>query len=110
MYEVSPGGARFVGHRKASLYCAGGDRCGDEGESGQSAEDILSRTIAALQGCEAVLCARIGFAPWGRLEAAGIQPNGEHAMAPIETAVMAVYEEMRRAGKLLETGDAQKRA
>ncbi|MDR0633460.1 MAG: nitrogenase cofactor biosynthesis protein NifB [Azoarcus sp.] len=110
VYEVSPGGARFVGHRKTSLYCAGGDRCGDEGENGQSAEDILSRTIAALQGCEAVLCARIGFAPWSLLEAAGIQPNGEHAMAPIEDAVMAVYEEMRLAGKLLETGDAQKRA
>jgi nitrogen fixation protein NifB len=36
-----------------------------------------------------VLCSRIGYEPWGKLEAAGIQPNGEHAMQPIEEAVMA---------------------
>jgi nitrogen fixation protein NifB len=53
-----------------------------------------------LKGCEVVLSAKIGFEPWGPLEAAGILPNGEHAMEPIEDAVAAVYEEMRAAGKL----------
>ena len=33
---------------------------------------------------------KIGYEPWGKLEAAGIAPNGEHAMEPIEDAVMAV--------------------
>jgi nitrogen fixation protein NifB len=65
------------------------------------AKTVLSRTIKALDGCEAVLCSKIGFEPWGALEAAGIQPNGEHAMEPIEAAVQAVYAEMRAAGKLL---------
>ena len=38
--------------------------------------------------------------PWGLLEEAGIQPNGEHAMEPIEQAVAAVYREMAEAGLL----------
>ena len=49
-----------------------------------------------------VLWSKIGFEPWGPLEAAGIQPNGEHAMEPIEEAIAAVYEELRAAGKLDE--------
>ena len=40
------------------------------------------------------------------LEAAGIVPNGEHAMEPIEEAVMAVYKEMAAAGKLDEKPEA----
>lgn len=48
----------------------------------------------------AIFCSKIGFEPWGELESAGIIPNGEHAMEPIEEAVMAVYQEMIAAGKL----------
>jgi nitrogen fixation protein NifB len=36
------------------------------------------------------------------LEEAGIVPNGEHALENIEEAVMAVYLEMHKAGKLHE--------
>jgi nitrogen fixation protein NifB len=93
VYEASEQGVRFIGHRKTDLYCSGGDTCGD-------AESVLGRTIKALEGCEAVLCSKIGFEPWGLLEAAGIAPNGEHAMEPIEDAVRAVFEQMRAAGKL----------
>jgi nitrogen fixation protein NifB len=57
-------------------------------------------TIRELAGCEVVLCSKVGYEPWGPLEAAGIQPSGEHVMEPIEDAVLAVYEEMRAAGKL----------
>jgi nitrogen fixation protein NifB len=103
VYEASPTGVCFIGLRKADLYCAGTENCGEEevkkGE-GRSAASILERTIAALSGCEVLLCARIGFEPWSRLEAAGIQPNGEHAMEVIEDAVLAVYREMAAAGKL----------
>jgi nitrogen fixation protein NifB len=49
-----------------------------------------------------VLCAKIGYEPWGKLEAAGIQPNGEHAMEAIEDAVKSVYQEMSVSGKLDE--------
>jgi len=61
---------------------------------------VISKTIRTLSGCEAVLCAKIGYEPWGLLEAAGIAPNGEHALEPIEEAVAAVYREMVRDGRL----------
>lgn len=94
VYEASPSGVRFIGHRKSDQYCTGDETCGDR-------ESALERTIRTLRGCETVLCAKIGFEPWERLEAAGIQPNGEHAMEPIEDAVMAVYREMYESGALL---------
>ena len=97
IYEASAAGAKFVGHRKADAYCSGDETCG---ESEMSGESVLERTIRALEGCEVVLCSRIGIEPWGKLEAAGIQPNGEHAMEPNEEAVMAVWNEMLAAGKL----------
>jgi nitrogen fixation protein NifB len=105
IYEASPAGVRFIAPRKTELYCGGLDTCGTNGEAlGEvldfDPDSILDRTIAALAGCEAVLCSKVGFEPWGRLEAAGIAPNGEHAMEPIEDAVMAVYREMAAAGKL----------
>ena len=103
VYEASAAGARLVGHRKADAYCSGDETCG-EGES------VLDRTIQALEDCEVVLCSKIGFEPWGSLEAAGIQPNGEHAMEPIEEAVMAVWNEMLAAGKLEAQPAAAKRA
>jgi nitrogen fixation protein NifB len=93
VYEATASGAKLIGHRKTDLYCDGGDTCGD-------GETVLGKTIKALEGCEAVLCSKIGYEPWGELEAAGIRPNGEHAMEPVEEAVMAVWQEMLAAGLL----------
>ena len=93
VYEASSEGVRFIGHRKTDQYCVGDDTCGEK-------ENALDLTIRALEGCEAVLCSKIGFEPWERLEGAGIAPNGEHAMEPIEEAVAAVYTEMIEAGRL----------
>ncbi len=93
VYEVTADAAKLIGHRKTELYCSGDDTCGE-------GEDVLAKTIRALHGCEVVLCAKIGYEPWGRLEAAGIQPNGEHPMEEIESACMAVWNEMLKAGKL----------
>ncbi|HEY8329947.1 MAG TPA: nitrogenase cofactor biosynthesis protein NifB [Pseudomonas sp.] len=93
VYEASANGVRFIGHRKVDQYCVGNDSCGEK-------ESALAGSIRALKGCEAVLCSKIGFEPWGLLEEAGIQPNGEHAMEPIEEAVLAVYQEMLQAGRL----------
>jgi nitrogen fixation protein NifB len=91
IYEASTQGVRFIGRRKTSAYCAGADSCG---------ESPLQQTLKALAGCAVVLCSKIGFEPWAPLEAAGIMPNGEHAMEEIESAILAVYQEMRAAGKL----------
>ena len=101
IYQVSTESAKLIGHRKTANYCSGGDSCGEE-------EDVLGNIIAALAGCEAVLCSKIGFEPWGRLEAAGIAPNGEHPMEPIEAALAAVWQEMRAAGKLRTPAPAQR--
>jgi len=103
IYEASEAGARLLGHRKTDLYCSGDDTCGD-------GESVLARTIRALEGCEVVLCAKIGIEPWGQLEAAGIKPNGEHAMEEIEDAAMAVWREMLASGKLATPATARKRA
>jgi len=97
VYEASPSGVRFIGHRRVDQYCVGNDTCGEK-------ESALAGSIRALKGCEAVLCSKVGFEPWGDLEAAGIQPNGEHAMEPIEEAVMAVYREMIESGRLENDG------
>ena len=93
VYEASADGVRFIGHRKVEQYCIGNDTCGEK-------ESALSGSIRALKGCEAVLCSKIGYEPWSQLEEAGVVPNGEHAMEPIEEAVMAVYKEMIASGKL----------
>ncbi len=95
VYEASPNGVRFIGHRKVDQYCIGNDTCGEK-------ESALSGSIRSLHGCEAVLCSKIGFEPWSQLEEAGIVPNGEHAMEPIEEAVLAVYREMAETGALDE--------
>jgi nitrogen fixation protein NifB len=103
IYEASAAGVRFISHRKTVPYCEGGDTCGD-------GETALDKTIRELAGCEAVLCSKVGYEPWGPLEAAGIQPNGEHAMEAIEDAVAAVYEEMRVAGKLDARAEIRQKA
>ncbi len=103
VYQASSAGASLVGQRRADAYCSGAENCDDDAA-------LLDRTLAALAGCEVVLCSRIGYEPWGRLAAAGISPNGEHAMEPIEQAVMAVWHEMLAAGKLAAGPAAAKRA
>jgi nitrogen fixation protein NifB len=93
VYEASEAGVRFIGTRRTDQYCVGSDHC-DEGD------DKLARSITALEGCRAVLCARIGITPWEALEAAGIKPDSDHAMEPIEEAVAALYAAMAEAGEL----------
>jgi nitrogen fixation protein NifB len=102
-YEASANGVRMIGVRRVDAYCSGDETCG-EGES------VLERTVAVLAGCEVVLCSRIGFEPWGRLEAAGIRPDGEHAYEPVEDAVAAVWQAMRAAGKLRPAADESRRS
>ncbi len=97
IYEASPCGVRFVGHRKTDLYCGGPATCG--GDDGRP-EAALDKTVAALAGCEVVLCSKIGYEPWNKLETNGIWPNGEHALEPVEDAVLAVYRELHANGKL----------
>ncbi|MFN3881879.1 MAG: nitrogenase cofactor biosynthesis protein NifB [Nitrincola lacisaponensis] len=99
VYEASDNGVRFIGHRQVEKpYCEGGSSCGED------AETLLGKLLQRLQGCEVLLCSKVGYEPWSALEQAGIQPNGEHALEPIEDAILAVYQEMLEKG-LLQTPD-----
>jgi nitrogen fixation protein NifB len=84
IYRMSAEGVQFLEERRTDQYCTGPTTCGE-------AENTLSQALRLLADCEAVLCSQIGYLPWRQLESAGIQPNSEHAMQPIETALQAVY-------------------
>lgn len=81
IYEVGPGGAKFVGHRRVENYCRGG-----EGET-----DVLTATVTALSDCVAVLVARIGERPSRTLREAGIEPVSAYAFEFIEEALPAHF-------------------
>lgn len=87
IYEVSESNSRLLGVRRVDQYCIGDSECVET-------EDRIQQTIEALNGCCAVLCARIGMEPWDRLVEAGIQPNGEHAYESIELALQELYWEL----------------
>ncbi|GLS78709.1 nitrogenase cofactor biosynthesis protein NifB [Oharaeibacter diazotrophicus] len=83
VYEASPKGIVFVGHRKVDQYCMGG--------FGEDA--TLTGVIAALEGVDVVLCAKIGDCPKDDLAAAGIRASDDHAHDYIETAILALVAE-----------------
>lgn len=83
VFEVDRTGVRLVGHRRAANYCQGGD--GDD--------EVLERTIAALEGISAVLTAKIGRCPRARLAEAGIAVIEDFAAQYIEPAVAAAFRE-----------------
>jgi nitrogen fixation protein NifB len=82
VYEVTRTGVRHLGLRRVDAYCRGG-----EGE-----DDALGATLRALEGCQAVLVAKIGHCPKGQLQSAGIEPVVELAFQPIEAAVLSWFE------------------
>ncbi|ATN37769.1 nitrogenase cofactor biosynthesis protein NifB (plasmid) [Rhizobium sp. ACO-34A] len=81
VYEASPKGISFVGHRKVEQYCMGG--------FGEDA--TLDGVIEALEGIDVVLCARIGDCPKDSLIAAGIRATDAYGFDYIETAIGALY-------------------
>ncbi|MCT8267424.1 nitrogenase cofactor biosynthesis protein NifB [Afifella sp. JA880] len=81
VFEVSPGGVTFVGHRKVEQYCHGG-----HGE-----ERAFDGIVETLQGVSTVLCAKIGEAPKDRLEKVGIKASDAHAFDWIEAGIAAWY-------------------
>jgi len=100
VYEASSEGVRFIGHRRADQYCGGDDTCGD-------GETVLQKTIRSLEGCEVVLCSKVGYEPWAQLEEAGILPNNDYPMEPIEDACSAYYQTLIESGKLDEANTQQ---
>ncbi|WP_200882030.1 nitrogenase cofactor biosynthesis protein NifB [Nitrincola sp. A-D6] len=64
VYEASDNGVRFIGHRQVDKpYCEGGSSCGED------AETLLDTLLKSLQGCEVLLCSKVGYEPgvrWSR--------------------------------------------
>ncbi|AEI38207.1 nitrogenase cofactor biosynthesis protein NifB [Zymomonas mobilis] len=83
IYEVSSHGVKFISHRKIPPYCAGG-----AGE-----EDALDVIVKALEGVQAVLCARIGDCPREKLEKSGIEATDAFAHEWIESGISSWYAE-----------------
>ena len=81
VFEVSPAGIRFIGPRKVESYCQGG--------WGEDA--TLDGVLAALEGVQAVLCAKIGSCPQDSLRAAGIEASDAEAFEWIEAGIAAWY-------------------
>jgi nitrogen fixation protein NifB len=81
VYELSTGGAKFVGHRRVDLYCQGG--YGDE--------DSLETVIRAINDCHAVFVAKIGGCPKSDLLKAGIEPVDQFAHEFIEKSAIAWF-------------------
>ena len=81
IYEVSPAGIRFVGHRRVEQYCQGG--------WGEDA--TLDGVLATLQGVACVLVAKIGDCPRESLASAGIEATQGHAYDWIESGIAAWY-------------------
>lgn len=81
VYEASPKGISFVGHRKVEQYCLGG--------FGEDA--TLDGVIEALEGVDVVLCAKIGDCPKDSLKSAGIRATDAYGFDYIETAIGALY-------------------
>ena len=82
VYQADAKGITFVGHRKVESYCEGG--------FGEDA--TLDSVIAALEGVDAVLCAKIGDCPREQLEAAGLEVTDAYAHDYIETSIAALYQ------------------
>ncbi len=81
VYEASPKGISFVGHRKVEQYCLGG--------FGEDA--TLDGVIEALEGIDVVLCAKIGDCPKDSLKSAGIRATDAYGFDYIETAIGTLY-------------------
>jgi nitrogen fixation protein NifB len=79
VYEVSPAGIGFIGHRKVEQYC----------EGGWGEDAAVDGVIAALEGVKTVLCAKVGDCPKDSLAAAGIEASHEHAYDWIEAGIAA---------------------
>ncbi len=81
IYELSAGGAKFVGHRRVDLYCQGG----------YGGDDSLETVLRAINDCTAVLVAKVGGCPKESLKQAGIDPVDEFAHEFIEQSAIAYF-------------------
>jgi predicted Fe-Mo cluster-binding NifX family protein len=66
IYEVSGGIVRLVDEKKVERYCSYDEEHPLRGH-------LLREIAGALQGCSAIVCARIGPAPWEEMSRLGFE-------------------------------------
>ncbi|OGH03512.1 MAG: nitrogenase cofactor biosynthesis protein NifB [Candidatus Lambdaproteobacteria bacterium RIFOXYD1_FULL_56_27] len=78
--------------RPQASYCTGDDTCGDK-------ETLLQKTLELLCDTQALVCLKVGFPIYKKLEAAGILPVVDQSSKPLVEAVKAAAEQvLARAG------------
>lgn len=82
IYSLSAAGAVLVNERFTPKYCHGSDNC-----EPPDSEARMAAVFDLLADVKAVFCARIGYAPWQKLEACGIQPCVDRAWQPVNAAL-----------------------
>jgi nitrogen fixation protein NifB len=81
VYDLEPGGPRFLEHREVEHYCQGG--YGDE--------DKREVILRALADCAACFIARVGEGPREKLAGAGIQAVDAYPYGAVEASLMDWY-------------------
>jgi nitrogen fixation protein NifB len=87
IYSLSSAGVVLVNERFTPKYCHGSDEC-----EPQDSEARMVALLALLEDVKAVFCARMGYGPWQRLEAQGIQPCVDDAWQPVHVALARWWE------------------
>ncbi|MBB1073057.1 nitrogenase cofactor biosynthesis protein NifB [Rhodoferax sp. 4810] len=92
IYTVTATHSQLIGVRKSPAQLNTNNDEWQQSSNSLSASGQM--TVNTLAGCDAVLCATIGYQAWEQLENARITPNSEYAQQPISTALTAVYCEL----------------
>lgn len=91
IYSLSAAGAVLVNERFTPKFCQGSDNC-----EPQDSDARMAAVLDLLADVKAVFCARIGYAPWQKLEARGIQPCVDHAWQPVNEALTGWWQQWRK--------------
>ncbi|SFT64623.1 nitrogen fixation protein NifB [Kosakonia arachidis] len=91
IYSLSAAGAVLVNERFTPKFCQGSDNC-----EPQDSDARMTAVLDLLADVKAVFCARIGYAPWQKLEARGIQPCVDHAWQPVNEALTGWWQLWRK--------------
>ncbi|TCI02451.1 nitrogenase cofactor biosynthesis protein NifB [Corallincola luteus] len=81
VYQLTQAGIVRQPDRDVDQYCLGSTECDDESLNQQQR---MSTLISSLEGCDQVLCSRIGMGPWQSLEQHGVAPSTDYAMQAID--------------------------
>ncbi|ACS84324.1 nitrogenase cofactor biosynthesis protein NifB [Musicola paradisiaca] len=91
IYSLSAAGVVLVNERFTPKYCHGSDDCAPA-----DGDDRMAEMLALLSDVKAVFCARIGYAPWQKLEQHGIQPCVEGAWQSVHDVLSRWWQQHRQ--------------